>query len=76
MATGQNDQSVSVKKLAPKHRNGQVNIMNFCVGKDGKKVEFKEKVMKHPRSLWKDDALKPKDLEEKEDIFQIIMPWV
>jgi hypothetical protein len=70
-------QASAVKKLAPKHKNGQVNIMSFCVGRDGKKIEVKEKLSKHPRSLWKDNDLQPKEFEDlKDNIFDIIMPWV
>lgn len=32
---------------------------------------------KHPKSLWKDETLQPREIGEKDgDIFKIIMPWV
>lgn len=31
---------------------------------------------KHPKSLWYDESLVPRDLEDGETIFNIVMPWV
>lgn len=55
---------------------GQLNILNYCKDKDGNRIIIKEPVKKHHRSLWMDEDLQPKDLEQGEDIFSIIMPWV
>lgn len=70
-----------VKVLQPKNvqKNAQGKIWQFCRDKDGKKVDYTVKKQgKHYLSLWKDETLQPRDLEEVNedgDIFQIIMPW-
>ena len=35
-----------------------------------------KKGAKHPKSLWRDESLIPRMLEQNENIFEIIMPWV
>ena len=39
-------------------------------------LSFGRKQGRHPNSLWRDDSLVPRQLENKESIFDIIMPWV
>ena len=47
----------------------------FVKDKDGNKLPEKLKPAKHHLSLWRDETLRPKELEKDEDIFTIIMPW-
>ncbi len=51
--------------------------------KDGKPISdqqmsaFEQKYGKHPLSLWRDQSLHERQLEDAEGtIFDIIMPWV
>ena len=39
---------------------------------------LRQKATKHPKSLWRDQSMMPRQFEENEesDIFKIIMPWV
>ena len=51
--------------------------MAFIKGKDGQSLlSYGTKRGRHPQSLWRDDSLIPRQLENKESIFDIIMPWV
>lgn len=62
---------VTPKQLVPT----QASIMNWSKG--GKLVIAGGKKAKHPKSLWYDESLNARDLEENgETIFDIIMPWV
>jgi hypothetical protein len=58
--------------------NKQATLWGYCVDKEGNPAKQKDKLKKHPLSLWRDETLLPRELDvEKEGtIFDIIMPWV
>ena len=77
------DQHVEVAQSPEDQRQspmkGQTTLpgMAFIKGKDGQSLlSYGTKRGRHPMSLWRDDSLLPRQLENKESIFDIIMPWV
>ena len=51
-------------------------MRGFVSGKDGRPLIFSSRTGKHPKSLWRDEQLYPSKLEQGQNIFEIIMPWV
>lgn len=63
--------------------SSKTTLLQFLTNKDGKPMSdrqinaLEQKYGKHPLSLWRDQSLLERQLEDAEGtIFDIIMPWV
>ena len=70
-------QSPDGQNQSPLKGQQTLSGMAFIKDKAGQSLlSYGAKRGRHPNSLWRDDSLVPRQLENKESIFDIIMPWV